>query len=97
MISVLYLLFIAISIINIPIDWLHINKYVAPLLTETTVVSIDNKDLRAVYESVEQTKADFYTAIGYDEQTGTYREPLAIHQQMCSSSAKSEAKVFKTH
>jgi len=76
LISVLYLLFIAISIINIPIDWLHINKYVAPLLTETTVVSIDNKDLRAVYESVEQTKADFYTAIGYDEQTGTYREPF---------------------
>ena len=76
LISVLYLLFIALSIINIPIDWLHINKYVAPLLTETTVVSIDNQDLKAVYESVEQTKADFYVALGYDEQTGTYREPF---------------------
>ena len=76
LISVLYLLFIALSIINIPIDWLHINKYLAPLLTETTVVSIDNKDLRAVYNSVEQTKADFYAALGYDQQSGTYREPF---------------------
>ena len=76
LISVLYLLFIAISIIDIPIDWLHVNKYVAPLLTETTVVSIDNQDLNAVYESVEQTKADLYIALGYDEQTGTYREPF---------------------
>ena len=76
LISVLYLLFIALSIINIPIDWLHVNKYIAPLLTETTVVSIDNQDLRAVYESVEQTKEDFYVALGYDEETGTYREPF---------------------
>ena len=76
LISVLYLLFIAISIIDIPIDWLHVNKYVAPLLTETTVVSIDNQDLNAVYESVEQTKADLYIALGYDEQTGMYREPF---------------------
>ena len=76
LISVLYLLFITLSIINIPIDWLHVNKYIAPLLTETTVVSIDNQDLKAVYESVEQTKADFHLALGYDEQTGTYREPF---------------------
>ena len=76
LISVLYLLFIALSIINIPIDWLHVNKYIAPLLTETTVVSIDNQDLKAVYESVEQTKEDFYVALGYNEETGTYREPF---------------------
>ena len=76
LISVLYLLFIAISIINIPIDWLHVNKYIAPLLTETTVVSIDNQELKAVYESVEQTKEDFYVALGYDAESGTYREPF---------------------
>ena len=40
------------------------------------MVSIDNEDLNAVYESVEQTKADLYVALGYDEQTGTYREPF---------------------
>ncbi|MAZ96462.1 MAG: hypothetical protein CMP53_02940 [Flavobacteriales bacterium] len=76
LISVLYLLFIALSIINIPIEWLHVNKYIAPLLTETTVVSIDNQDLNAVYESVEQTKKDFYAALGYNVESGTYREPF---------------------
>ena len=76
LISVMYLIFIALSIINIPIEWLHVNKYIAPLLTETTIVSIENEDLDAVYQSVEQTKSDFYTALGYDEASGTYREPF---------------------
>jgi len=76
LISVMYLLFIALSIINIPIEWLHVNKFIAPLLTETTIVSIDNEDLEAVYQSVEQTKTDFYLALGYDEASGTYREPF---------------------
>ena len=76
LISVMYLIFIALSIINIPIEWLHINKYMAPLLTETTIVSIENEDLEAVYQSVEQTKTDFYQALGYDEASGTYREPF---------------------
>ena len=76
LISVMYLIFIALSIINIPIEWLHINKFMAPLLTETTIVSIENQDLDAVYQSVEQTKNDFYLALGYDEATQTYREPF---------------------
>ena len=76
LISVMYLIFIALSIINIPIEWLHVNKFMAPLLTETTIVSIENEDLNAVYESVEQTKRDFYVALGFDEVTGTYREPF---------------------
>src|SRR6056300_1324872 len=76
LISVMYLIFIALSIINIPIEWLHVNKFMSPLLTETTIVSIENEDLNAVYQSVEQTKSDFYLALGYDEATGTYREPF---------------------
>lgn len=76
LISVMYLIFIALSIINIPIEWLHVNKYIAPLLTETTIVSIENEDLNAVYQSVEQTKSDFLVALGYDEASGTYREPF---------------------
>lgn len=76
LIAVMYLIFIALSAINIPIEWLHINKYLAPLLTETTIVSIDNKDLKAVYESVEETKKNFYEALGYDEETESYREPF---------------------
>lgn len=76
LISVMYLIFIALSIINIPIEWLHVNKVVAPLLTETTIVSIDNEDLDRAYQSVEQTKSDFYAALGYEEATGTYREPF---------------------
>ena len=76
LISVMYLIFIALSIINIPIEWLHVNKFMAPLLTETTIVSIENEDLDAVYQSVEQTKSDFYLALGFDEATGTYREPF---------------------
>ena len=76
LISVMYLIFIALSIINIPIEWLHVNKYMAPLLTETTIVSIENEDLEGVYQSVEQTKTDFYVALGYDEASGTYREPF---------------------
>jgi len=76
LIAVMYLIFIALSAINIPIEWLHINKYLSPLLTETTIVSIDNKDLKAVYESVEETKKNFYEALGYDEETESYREPF---------------------
>ncbi|MDB2435964.1 hypothetical protein N9W65_03190 [Schleiferiaceae bacterium] len=76
LIAVMYLIFIALSAINIPIEWLHINKYLSPLLTETTIVSIDNKDLKAVYESVEETKKNFYVALGYDEETESYREPF---------------------
>lgn len=76
LISVMYLIFIALSIINIPIEWLHVNKEVSPLLTETTIVNIDNEDLNRAYQSVEQTKRDFYIALGYDEATGTYREPF---------------------
>ena len=76
LIAVMYLLFISLSVINIPIDWLHINKYMAPLLTETTIVSIENAELRAVYEGVEQIKQEFYEELGYDEVTGKYREPF---------------------
>ena len=76
LISVMYLIFIALSIINIPIEWLHVNKYLAPMLTETTIVSIDNPELETVYESVEQTKKEFYVALGYDKASGTYREPF---------------------
>ena len=76
LIAVMYLLFISLSVINIPIDWLHINKYMAPLLTETTIVSIDNEELRTVYERVEQIKEEFYSELGYDESTGKYREPF---------------------
>ena len=76
LISVMYLIFIALSVINIPIEWLHVNKYLAPMLTETTIVSIDNPELETVYESVEQTKKEFYVALGYDKASGTYREPF---------------------
>jgi hypothetical protein len=72
----MYLIFIVLSVINIFIEWLHVNKYVAPLLTETTIVTIENEDLNTVYQSVEQTKTDFYAALGYNEETGTYREPF---------------------
>ena len=75
LIAVMYLLFISLSVINIPIDWLHINKYMAPLLTETTIVSIDNEELLVVYKNVEQIKEEFYQELGYDESTGKYREP----------------------
>ena len=75
LISVLYLLFISTSVINIPIEWLRINKYVAPLLSEANIVSIDHKELFTVYQLVEQIKEEFYTKLGYDETTGKYREP----------------------
>ena len=88
LISVMYLIFIALSIINIPIEWLHVNKFMAPLLTETTIVSIENEDLNAVYESVEQTKRDFYVALGFDEVTGTYREPFGYSVTDAFSSLK---------
>ena len=76
LIAVMYLLFISLSVINIPIDWLHVNKYMAPLLTETTIVSIENNELRAVYEGVEAIKTEFYQELGYNEETGEYREPF---------------------
>jgi len=85
LIAVMYLLFISLSVINIPIDWLHINKYMAPLLTETTIVSIDNEELRTVYERVEQIKEEFYSELGYDESTGSIANHSVIRLQITFS------------
>lgn len=74
-IAMMYLLFIALSVINIPIDWLHVNKYLAPALTETTRANFSDPELDQIHDELIAVKDEFFVQLGYDEETGLYREP----------------------
>ena len=77
LISVLYLLFISLSIIQIPIDWLHINPYYAQylrLVTSKDAVSPELSKARDIVDKVDSLFVDF---VGMDEVTKTLREPVS--------------------
>ncbi len=75
LISVLYLLFIALSIIQIPIEWLRINPTMAAYLTSTTSKDVVVLEMRAAMDAVDQIDAEFTKSLGYDEKNKIYREP----------------------
>ena len=75
LISVLYLLFIALSIIQIPIEWLRINPTMAAYLTSTTSKDVVVLEMRAAMDAVDQIDAEFTKSLGFDEKNNIYREP----------------------
>lgn len=75
LISVLYLLFISLSIIQIPIEWLRINPTMAAYLTSTTSKDVVVLEMRAAMDAVDQIDAEFTKSLGFDEKNNIYREP----------------------
>ncbi len=75
LISVLYLLFIALSIIQIPIEWFRINPTMTAYLKSTTSREVVILEIKSAMDAVDQIDADFTEALGYDEKNKIYREP----------------------
>jgi hypothetical protein len=75
LISVLYLLFISLSIIQIPIEWFRINPTMASYLASTTSKDVVVLEIRATLDAVDQIDAEFTKSLGYDEKNKIYREP----------------------
>lgn len=75
LISVLYLLFIALSIIQIPIEWLRINPTMEAYLKSVTSKEVTVLEIKSAMDAIDQIDADFTKALGYDEKNKIYREP----------------------
>lgn len=77
LISVLYLLFISLSIIQIPIEWLRINPYYYQYMN-----SIDSKDevaieLKKARNAITAIDSGFVDFVGFDVENNTIREPIS--------------------
>ena len=75
LISLLYLLFISLSIIQIPIEWLRINPTVSDYLNSTTSKTVSVIQIKAAMDAVTQIESDFTKALGYNEKTKSINEP----------------------
>lgn len=75
LISVMYLLFISLSILQIPIDWLRTNINMAQYINNSTSVEMDNKQIIAVYNEIENIEKEFYKEVGYDIDRKIYKDP----------------------
>ncbi len=77
LVSVLYLLFISLSIIQIPIEWLRIHPYYYEYMN-----SIDSKDevsieLRKARNAITAIDSGFVDFVGFDVENNTIREPIS--------------------
>ena len=75
LISVMYLLFISLSILQIPIEWLRVNINMANYMNNATSVDMDNKQILAVYNEIEKLEKEFYKEVGYDIVQKIYKDP----------------------
>ena len=75
LISVMYLLFISLSILQIPIDWLRTNINISQYINNATSVEMDNKQILAVYNEIESIEKEFYKEVGYDIDKKIYKDP----------------------
>jgi len=75
LISVMYLLFISLALLQIPIDWLRININMAHYINKSTSVDMDNKKILAVYNQILQIETEFYKEVGYDIEKKIYKDP----------------------
>jgi hypothetical protein len=75
LISVMYLLFISLSILQIPIEWLRTNINMAHYIDDATSVKMDNKQILSVYNEVEKIEREFYKEAGYDIDKKIYKDP----------------------
>ena len=75
LISVMYLLFISLSILQIPIDWLRANINMSYYIDNATSVEMDNKQILSVYNEVEKIEREFFKEAGYDIDKKIYKDP----------------------
>lgn len=75
LISVLYLLFISLSILQIPIEWFRINATVADYMNNSTTVKMDIPVISSAMTELERIDAEFSKEIGYDAKLKKFNEP----------------------
>jgi hypothetical protein len=75
LISVLYLLFISLSILQIPIEWFRINATVADYMNNSTTVKMDIPVIINAMTELERIDAEFSKEIGYDAKLKKFKEP----------------------
>lgn len=75
LIRVLYLLFIALSVIQISIEWLRVNPTMSAYLSSTTSKDVVVLEVRAAMDAVDQIDAEFTKSLGFDKKNNIYREP----------------------
>jgi hypothetical protein len=75
LISVMYLLFISLSILQIPIEWLRANINMSYYIDNATSVEMDNKQILSVYNEVEKIEREFFKEAGYDIDKKIYKDP----------------------
>jgi len=75
LISVLYLLFISLSIIQIPIEWLRINPYYVGYMKEITSKDALAPELLEARIVVTKVDSSFLVFCGFNEETQFLKEP----------------------
>jgi hypothetical protein len=75
LISVLYLLFISLSILQIPIEWFRINATVADYMNNSTTVKMDVPVIIGTMNELERIDVEFSKEIGYDAKLKNFKEP----------------------
>jgi hypothetical protein len=75
LISILYLLFISFSIIQIPIDWLRINPTIADYLNSTSSKKVSIFQIKAAIDAVDQIETEFTKFVGINYKTKAINEP----------------------
>lgn len=76
LISVLYLLFISLSILQIPIEWFRINYGLLDYMNKSTKVELTVPEIKSCYDYIEDLDKRYLEALGgYDPATGKYNEP----------------------
>ena len=74
LISVMYLIFISLSMLQIPIDWLRVNINMAEYIGKSTKVEIDDPDIADVFNELSRFEEEFLKEIGYDVVNKKYGE-----------------------
>lgn len=75
LISVMYLIFISLSMLQIPIDWLRTNINMAEYIGKSTKVVIDDPEISAVFEELSKIEVEFLKEVGYDIENKVYKNP----------------------
>lgn len=75
LISVMYLIFISLSMLQIPIDWLRTNINMAEYIGKSTKVVIDDPEISAVFEELTKIEVEFLKEVGYDIENKVYKDP----------------------
>jgi hypothetical protein len=76
LISVLYLLFISLTVLQIPIEWFRINFSLLDYMNKSTKAELTVPEIKACYDYVDDLDKRYLEALGgYNPATGKYNEP----------------------